>query len=105
MPEAATSIAVPSLDLNYIKRLNAEATRFFIPEQEAAGGIPKSVVELAGTALSFYVNESGQFVVALDFEEVPDDLLVDGDVVPEARVLVKFNGIRQSLTNEDDLPA
>ncbi|MDT7789856.1 MAG: hypothetical protein QOF58_8275, partial [Pseudonocardiales bacterium] len=101
MSEPACRTGVQSLDLAYIKRLNVDATRFFIPEQEAAGGIPKSVIELAGTALTFYVNEKGQFVVALEFEETPDELMVDtGDGGPEAQVLVKFNGIRQNVTSE-----
>lgn len=96
-------MSAPAFPSGYVVALNNAATRGFIPAAQAAAGIPKSVVELAGTALTYYVNDDGEFTVALDFEDVPDQLLTpDSDGHPVARIAVKLNGMRQRLLNDEN---
>jgi len=96
-------MSAPAFPPGYVVALNNAATREFIPAEEAAAGIPKSVVELAGTALTYYVNDTGEFTVAIDIEDVPDALLTpDSGDHPVARIAVKLNGTRQKLLDDEN---
>lgn len=89
------------LSFEEIQALNTAAVLSSIPGDEPSGAIPKAVIELAGAALTFYLDENDTYVVALEFEEVPDELLFDddNDGIPVARVKFKIGGVEQQLAD------